>query len=163
MKLFQPKKKRGAPLTSTQVSEIVYYFVCRAVAEAAKDIIELMEVENKDAEKRKLEFDLAIAFIVVASDSVCGMAEWERNLQTAIMDGVCDLYFGDLEKFHHQDPIKNAVDAGFFIRDKDERNLFCAQLPPKAKVNINNLRCQTTLSTLALLLFNKRFLEYQEL
>ncbi len=163
MKLFQPKKKKGATLTSTEVNEIVHFFACHAAAEAAKDIIEHMEVENKDAERRKLEFDLSIAFIVVASDSVCGMAKWERNLQTAIMDGVCDLYFGDLEKFHRQDPIKNLVDAGFFIRDKNERNLFCAQLPPNAKVDIKNLRCKTSLPTLARLLFNKRFLEYQEL
>ncbi|NCO67026.1 MAG: hypothetical protein GW873_00500 [Nitrospirae bacterium] len=164
MKLFQPKKKKGATLMSTQVSEIVYSFVCHAATEAAKGIIEDMDVGNKDAEKKKLEFDLSIAFIVVASFDVEMHAAEDKNLHTAIMDGVCDLYFDDLRKFS-QDHIKNSVDAGFFIRDKDEIALFVDQFPPhaKAKVDINNFRCKTTLHTIADLLFNKRFLEYQEL
>ena len=158
MKLFQPKKKRGATLTSTQVSELIYSLVCDAATEAAKYISEhILKVENEDAEKRKLEFDLIIAFIVVALDSIPSMTKQEKRLRTIIMDGVCDLYFRELEKLPH------VVDAGFFIRDKDERELFCAQLPPTAKVNADNLHCQTTPFALALILFNKRFLEYQEL
>jgi len=150
-------------LTLKQVSQLIYSLALHSATEASKDIIKHKEVENKSAEKDKLEFDLSIAFIVIASDDACGMAKWNKNLQTAIMDGVCDLYFDDLKKFDQQDPIKNSVDAGFFIRDKYERALFCKQLPPNAKVDINNFHCKTSLHTLALLLFNKRFLEYQEL
>jgi len=153
-------------LTLTELSQIVYSVALHAAAEAANNIIEHMDVENKDAGKEKLEFDLFIVFVVVASfDVEMYNVSRDTNFHTVIMDGVCDLYFNDLKKFSQEDPIKNSVDAGFFIRDKDEIALFVDQLPPhaKTKVDINNFHCKTTLHTLALLLFNKRFLEYQEL
>ncbi|MBU0693130.1 MAG: hypothetical protein KKC11_00445 [Candidatus Omnitrophica bacterium] len=152
--------------TSIQVSQLVYSFALHATTETAKDILEPMEVGNKDAEKKKLEFDLSIAFIVKASDVVCGRIKWDNNLRKAIMDGVCDLYFADLEKFRQEGHTKNSVNVGFFIRNKDEIALFCAQLPQNAKVDINNFHGhggKTSLYTLASLFFNKRFLEYQEL
>ena len=147
--------------TQIEVSQFVYLLALHAATKASEDIIENIEVKNKDTEEKKLQFDLTIAFIFMASESVCGMAKWDKNLQTDIMDGVCDLYFKDLEEFSQD--IKHAVDAAFFLRDKDEIALFCRYLPPNAKVDINNFHCQTTLSMLARLLFNKRFIEYQEL
>ncbi len=132
----------------------------RASADAAKALLDRIESEKTslNEEEKKLQFDLSIAFLFMASDCVCGNRRLDGGFQTELMDGVCNRYIEDLEKYREQDPIHNSVDADFFIRDAGER----ASFRRYANLDTDKLP-KTDLYTLASCLLQERWLEYREL
>ena len=149
----------GKHLLRTETITLVYTLALHSATEAAKELIKVMEISSDlDSEEKKLQFDLSIAFLVVAAVSVCNNRWWRETLQKEIMDGVCQRYITYLEEFSNRDPVDNTVDAEFFVWETSERELF------KQYAGLKTQKLpKTSLYTLAACLFQKRFLEYQKL
>lgn len=161
-KLFSTKlHSDDSSYTIEQISNFISVHSIVSALDASKEIIEEMGIKN-DNEQEKLAFDLEIVFIVAASCSICGHYKLSSELQTKIMDKVCDNYYDRLQRLQNKDTLKATVDGEFFVRDEDEKNLCIDEFQHILGHKIDKLP-KTSLYNLALLLFRKRFLEYQKL
>ncbi len=158
------KDKKTKIKTENNLKEVInfiYIFTLSEATKASKDIIksEFFKDKDRNIEEKKLQFDLCFPFLVVAADCIY---RTRLNVDTKknIMDGVCDLYFNGLKEFNQTE---NLVDSSFFIKNKSERLFFLKQNPVIKNSTIDEFDIKTSLYTIAVTLFDKRFLEYKEL
>lgn len=65
-----------------EVIELTYIFSVSCATKAGSDIMQFMKIgETAEAERRKLEFDLSVPFLVAAAIDVCNDARWSKELQ----------------------------------------------------------------------------------
>ncbi len=161
---FNRTKKDKETKTKKSLKEVInfiYIFTLSEVTKASKDIIksEFFKDKDRNIEEKKLQFDLCFLFLVVAGDCIYSThlgVDTKKN----IMDGVCNLYFNGLKEFEQTE---NLVDSSFFIKNKSERLFFLKQNPGIKNLTIDEFNIKTSLYTVAVTLFDKRFLEYKEL
>jgi len=151
-------------LSRAQAVHLVDIAIRHATLDTTEQMVKLLNTDE-EAERKKLDFDLRIPFLVVAAVTVSNTSRWREEVRKEIMDEVCDRHYKEIEalsKIDPANPFKNTVDAELFLRDATEREMLRDQLNLETGRDISRLPV-TSLEVLDSLVFEKRFLEYQRL
>ena len=150
-------------LTAPKVGALIYGLAYINSGKVAENALQIFGLEADTEELVKMHFSLQLAFIASFAASAYRSEAIEqtlgRELLDKIMDGICDSFFEGLTQ---EEAFQKKHNLNFLLKDEDERTFYVEEVKKRSGAETNSATV-TDYYTIASVLFQKRFLEYQAL